>query len=1026
MSEHFESGGDLLIAHANHPDLSVRHTAFVLNMPANPVQGPSVWQLMVPKNLSQVAAEYHNDPTFQAITDSSFMDIMNMLLMPQEDTCVWADIFDLAERCQVDELFDCIEETGGQSTFSNRNDLLALHKVNRLRKQLLLESESSLAEAESKPIVAGPMTPAASSSKPAKAASEDAELSVPSSPSSTRNASLSSSSLPARKLPKPSLSSEYLQAAFSHLQLRLFKTTPPSSPTNSKETMDGDYSLQEVADQHQAEEQRAQEKKKKKRKDQERARVKRRKMEKKLDALAKQVEADDSASFDLEKAEAKYMLDRAKEWAAETGALEKKHREEKQAKQAQLASSRARLNELLAQAAVCAEELKAEEKMWEEVEERQLDFGEPQSPELEEGITPEDIIESYHQVSIEKTPGDAAANNFQESATATEKVSDEADVIDKCLEGGKVLAGDRLKDATPPVAVEEGDESSIFVQQSESEVEVAVEPGAEANVSPSRELKLSENRGSGKDASAAATITDSSFPSSSSFSSDGAAPAPSRRLPPMEPVLPDLKKLQSLLRRVQGQASTDRDSTAKVFDGDNTNIKSTEEQLGSPSPKSRTQSVGSVADPGPLNDTEHAAQDIGCEQQESGSLLQASDHDAGPEVALTSSPAPVPALGVVTAAQDAVVEDSIIEDAVVEAAVVKAPAFEVPVTDDPFVEAPVIETHNATIPQAAIHPVVRLPLTAAYAESPQTKIGSQPHVPFTGPSRVDTSADGQFDHTVSVPGPQELPPAEYFQQTEPGFPVHCQQWPTRTPDRMNSQHLNGSPIHNFPRVGRGPGQFDHPEAQGVLSTGGPPTPYYAQNQWQGSHMPPPMQPIPFAAPAPQMLSAPMPINRQFAPNMSQVVRDAVHAPGPQAYQQWQPSSSLPRISEQGVADFGSPPAGPVPPAHPQIHQETFMDAATQEDESEAPDSEFSTPFWLSQDIYPANATVTFRPKGKNQPLDGVLTGTNDGVELDVPAGWLQHLLEDEGSSWEIETVKVRRRQRKKPEKRSASCAGNRN
>lgn len=77
---------------------------------------------------------------------------------------------------------------------------------------------------------------------------------------------------------------------------------------------------------------------------------------------------------------------------------------------------------------------------------------------------------------------------------------------------------------------------------------------------------------------------------------------------------------------------------------------------------------------------------------------------------------------------------------------------------------------------------------------------------------------------------------------------------------------------------------------------------------------------------------------------------------------------------------------------------------------QAPQDFASAPVWLSPDVYPANATVTFKPKGRNEPVSGLLSSTADGVELDVLDAWLHRHLGDDASPWEVETVTVRRRQ----------------
>lgn len=990
MREHFESGGELLVVDARHPCLSVRHTLFLLNMPANPARTPTVWQLLVPKELVRAAAEFMGETTFEEITDCSFMEILSLALTPGRDVHLWSDMFDFAERCQVDDLFDYIEETGGRHTFSDRGDLLAMQKVNRLRDQLR-EPESLVVQAASR---AGSVEFEDGSALETAAAASGNFF------PGTQDASLSSPP-PSRNLPILSLHKDYLQAVFSRLQH--FKTTmsTPASPSDSKIKMEEDHEQQSLAAQHQAEEQRARERKKKK-KARERARVKRKNMEKKLEALSQHVEASaqgDADPFDLDRAEAKYMLDRAKVWAEKTAALERKYGEAKEAQKAHLAQSRVKLNELLAQAAACAAKLR--EEMGEAAGDQLLGPDDaPGDHETERRLTPEEDFESnehhHHQVSTEAIPREAATDLSQETAIPIANVSDETNVVKEYPEGTNVFEGSVPKNEASADTVETGDEekelkvfesmahgeeesdsSSLFVRQSAPDTEEDQSgSGPDESESPapppSSSLPPPPPPSSSPSPLPTTTTTDvEGIESSVDKEKAEHCPLPSGKLPPMEPALPDLKKLQDLIRRTQGPASTEVDPSAKVLDAGHTNSKSTQE-LHSPRLRSRTQSVSSASTP--LGRAESVAQDTKCEQEDR-SESPPSEHIAVQEALAT----PSPALGTPVQKQ-----------------------------------VPVIDTHGSPNHQAFVRPVVRLPPATAYLASPKAKLDLRPQTSASALSGRNDGARGGLGHTVPPRVSQVLPPMHPSQQ--PGLPIWAQQLAHGHHDGIPGHHVNSLPLPGWTPAGVGQSPL-HPDSRNGWNFGGPPPPpYYVPDTWQqGPCIPPPplpqMRPLAIEIPTPQMLGALPPATCQPLPIGPQVIPNIVGAYEPGVHPQFQPPfpQGLPTVrpearnsSAPGLMTSGDPPSQYTRVASQNLDESTRPTRASHPG--------FSTPDWLSKNIYPANATVTFKPKSGNESLDGRLSSTMGGVEFEVPAGWLRHLLETKESTWQIETVTVRRRQ----------------
>lgn len=921
MREHFESGGQLLVVEAQHPFLSVRHTLSLLNMPANPARTPSVWQLLVPKELARTAADIFKDAEmeFEKMTDVSLLELLSLALTPGNDMHVWVDMFDLAERCQVDALFDYIEETGGRRTFRDRGDLLALQKVNRRRDQLLCKRESMAVQAG---LRAGSMAWKDDSAATATVATIAA---VPENFSpGTRNASFSSPR-PSRNLPILSLSKDYLQAVSSHLQIyQTTMFTPPSplpSPSPSKIKMEQGNDQQEAVQQQQqqqqaeADEQRAREKKKK-RKDRERARVKRKNMEKKLETLAQQVEASaegNAGAFDLDRAQAKYMLDRAKVWTDESAALERTYGEAKEEKEAHLAASRVQLNELLAQAAACAAQIR--EDLGETAVGDQLPGlpDEPHDPEREQPVSTEAIPRR-----------DTAADKSQETTFSLENVFGEVQVIEECLEGTILSEGSVSKDEeesadtreggdgeTKPESFEsvaqdeeESDQSSLFVRQSapdteddqsESSDRRALPPSPPPPPPPSSYLPPSSSPlpspsplppPSPSPSTIDAQNEQSTGEEKKSELSPLLLPLPLDKVPPMEPALPDLGKLQGLIQRRQDLAPTEEDSPAQ-------------------------------------------------------------------------------------------------------------PALEATTQD----QLPVVETDDSSTHQVSLRPVVRLPPVTSYLASRKASSGAQAWNLAADPSGHDGDAHGGFEPIVSPTVVQMPPPENPFHPYQPGLPILAQ-------PLAPGYHVNSLPLPDWIPAGVGQGPI-HPISHNGWNFGGPlppPPPYYAPESWQ----PGPFIPLP----PPHMFGAPPPATWQPLPLGPPVVPNHIesHEPGaghpqlqpyfPQRMPTVRPTARIPWAPESMAS--GYPPT-----------QYAHAASQTVDEPTRASYPGFLTPVWLSQHTYPAESSVTFRPKSANEGLDGRLSSTVDGVEMDVPAGWLRHHLENEESSWNIETVTVRRRQPRK-------------
>lgn len=966
VAEHFESGGELLITNAFHPCLSVRHTLFVLNMPANPVRNPTVWQLMVPKQFSKVVGEYFQEVIFEEITDMSLMEIMTLVLTPGEDVHLWADVFDSAERCQVDRLFDFVKETGGRATFSNRGDLLALHRVNRLRDQL--REPESLVQAGS---TVARRFPPARSSTPGILQSED-EPDANFFPGTQNSSPSSSPRLFPRSLPIPSLSRDYLRAALSHLQIHFFKTTTPSS-FPLKINMEKDNDQQEAAERIQDQEQRARDRKKK-RKDKERARVKRKNLEKKLEAVVQQVEASvGDASFDLDRAEAKYLLDRAKLWAEEAEVLEKKYGEAKEAQKAHLANSRARLNELLAQAADCDELIR-----------RELGIPSGKRP-LVGSVAPHEEAENE----------EAAVGKSQESVIfSPANIPVEKKVAEECFESEKVLEGSAEKDKSstnleesngaknleydPAQNREESDESSLFVRQSAPETE-ASQSG-------------SDHEGPDGDDAAPSAITNTQNEESS------ANKITSQKFPSLKPALPDLQKLGQLIKRNKSRASTEEDFEAKVSDAGPTTDNSAEElcklDLNAQNSADNTASDNLVAAA-----STGVSIDIGTELQPEIDEKDLDIPNAAPMRLQTQSMSGIPSC---SGRRESTAQDEEREQDTSRpefSASEHVAGEEETSTPPPALQVPVVDAHDPPARKVPLRPVVRLPPATAYFAPGEPNIDIQPTGPFGGPHGHDHGAQGGLEHTFSPRGSQMLPqpPLRHFQRFDPGMLICPQHLAVDNHKRMLGNHEPGRPVHSWLHSNHGQGQTN-PGAHGSCNFGRPPAPGPTHNRWQGPFMPPPQV-------------------RNFtfgniaAAAVPQVLPPIVNAQEPRAYPpQIQPSLPQDMGNMRSLAEVSST-SNPMRPAYPQAQQD-FVTVAATHDETGASRPGLSTPLWLSQDIYPANATVTFKPKGKIERLNGLLSSTINGVEFDVPAAWLRRLLDDEESSWEVEKVTVRRRQQK--------------
>lgn len=968
VAEHFESGGELLVTNAFHPYLSVRHTLFVLNMPANPIRNPTMWQWMVPKQYSQDVGECFREVVFEEITDMSLMEIMTLVLTPGEDAHVWADVFDFAERCQVDSLFDCIKETGGRATFSNRGDLLALHRVNRVRDQL-----------------AARRFPPARNAMPGILQSED-EPDASFFPGTQSSSPSSSHRLFSRKLPIPSLSRDYLEAALSHLQVHLFKTTTtPPSPPPPKINMEKDDDQQEAAERTQDQEQRARDRKKK-RKDKERARVKRKNLEKKLEVVAQQVEASaGDGSFDLDKAEARYMLDRAKLWAAETKALEKKYGEAKEAQKANLANSRARLNELLAQAADCDELIRRE-------------LGSPS------GARPLDGSVASHE---EPESEEAAVGKFQESVTFSPvKVSVEK-VAEERFEGGKVLEGSTEQDKlstnledsndaenleyNPAQNAEESNEPSLFVRQSAPETEVS--------------QSGSDHEGPDGENEALPAITNTQNEQISINK------ATSQKFPPLKSALPNLQKLGQLIPRNKGRASTEEDFEAKVSDAGPTTDNSAKEicKLDSNSQNSADNTAfGNSVAAGSTG----VSIDIGTELQPE---IDEKDLDIANAALLRLQTQSMSSASGCSGRRESNAQDEMREQDVSrseflgsEHVAVEEETSTPPIALDAMThtQVPVLDTHDPPACQVPLRPVVRLPPTTTNFAPGEPKTNFQPTGPFGGPHGHDHGAQGGLEHTFPPRGSQ-LPP-HHLQRLDPGWPIRLQHLAADNHNRLLGNHETGRPVQNWLHSSHGQGQT-YPGVHGSYNFGRPPA-SGPTHKWQGPFMPPlQLQPFKFVNLGPEMFGAPTPATWQAAAAVPQFLPTIANAPEPRAYPpQVQPFLPQEFGNMRSSAEVSST-SNPMGPAYPQAQQD-FGAAAATHDETRASRPGLSTPLWLSQDIYPANATVTFKPKGRNEHLNGLLSSTINGVEFDVPAAWLRRLLDDDESSWEVEQVTVRRRQ----------------
>lgn len=246
-----------------------------------------------------------------------------------------------------------------------------------------------------------------------------------------------------------------------------------------------------------------------------------------------------------------------------------------------------------------------------------------------------------------------------------------------------------------------------------------------------------------------------------------------------------------------------------------------------------------------------------------------------------------------------------------------------------------------------------------------------PAIPSGGPHGHYYDAQGGFKDTFSSQGPYvpPPPPPHHFQQFDPGMP-------------MPQQFAAGT--HNEAQ-----GHLYHPGPHDGFNFGGPPAPDQGHHNWQGSFLPPPqMQPFPFGMPPhPGM---PPPPGFEAPPPPPPAMWQAAAATVPQGLPV-PPMVNAPYPPPPPQAPPPPPPAmGNMPPFANNVPEPAYFPP-------QAPQDFASAPLWLSPDVYPAIATVTFKPKGRNEPVSGLLSSTADGVELDASDAWLRRFRGDDAA-----------------------------